>query len=297
MVRHLPICINCFFRPFLTFACLVLIMTKTVQKEDWLKICLEGLYASLTKGFPWDLAVQLKLRLAFISAVCAHFGTWEQDATAHWQTSTNLLSKTFFNQKSQLRSGILFASTEVVTIPRCDPSNFGYYEHIAKSHGKIKCYCSAFASRRHAERWPHVCRVKITFGLILTIRFISTKTNSIKCLVNWNLLRIHERLKNFQPHLPSCFSRNPGRTCSLRQKIARRFHELVLVWNITSMASCATHSLMVAFITWSSNLIPLIEGLCVAQIHVDLSSWFFGFVPEGLCPLLYHLVMVRFLIL
>jgi len=35
------------------------------------------------------------------------------------------------------------------------------------------------------ERWPHVCRVKITFGFLLTYWFVSTTTNSIKCFVNW----------------------------------------------------------------------------------------------------------------
>jgi len=35
----------------------------------------------------------------------------------------------------------------------------------------------------------------------LTNRFVSTTTNSMKCLVNWNPLRIRIRLKNTQPHL------------------------------------------------------------------------------------------------
>jgi len=35
------------------------------------------------------------------------------------------------------------------------------------------------------ERWPHVCRViKATFRLLLTNRFASISTNSMKCLVH-----------------------------------------------------------------------------------------------------------------
>jgi len=33
------------------------------------------------------------------------------------------------------------------------------------------------------QRWPLVCRVKITFELLLTDCFVSTTTNSMKCLV------------------------------------------------------------------------------------------------------------------
>ena len=40
------------------------------------------------------------------------------------------------------------------------------------------------------ERWPHVCRVKITLTTLPTNCFASTRTNPIKCLVNWILLRI-----------------------------------------------------------------------------------------------------------
>ena len=40
------------------------------------------------------------------------------------------------------------------------------------------------------ENWPHICRVKIMFALLLTNLFISTTTNSMKCCVNWISLRI-----------------------------------------------------------------------------------------------------------
>jgi len=51
------------------------------------------------------------------------------------------------------------------------------------------------------ERWPQVCRVKITFEIILTICFVSTTTNSMKCLVNWIPLNTHVRFENTQPCL------------------------------------------------------------------------------------------------
>ena len=42
------------------------------------------------------------------------------------------------------------------------------------------------------ERWPHVCCVKITFELLPTSWFDSTQStrNSMKCPVNWILVRI-----------------------------------------------------------------------------------------------------------
>jgi len=53
--------------------------------------------------------------------------------------------------------------------------------------------------------WPHVCCVRITFGLIVTNCFVSTTTNlnSMECLVNWIPLRIcvRSKLKITQPFL------------------------------------------------------------------------------------------------
>jgi len=45
------------------------------------------------------------------------------------------------------------------------------------------------------ECWPHVYHVKITFGILQTNQLDSTKTNSMKCLVNLILLRrfVHSR--------------------------------------------------------------------------------------------------------
>jgi len=51
------------------------------------------------------------------------------------------------------------------------------------------------------KRWPQVCRVKITFELLLTICFVSTTTNSMKYLVNWIPLNTHVRFESTQPCL------------------------------------------------------------------------------------------------
>jgi len=51
------------------------------------------------------------------------------------------------------------------------------------------------------ECWPHICRVKITFGLLLTNCFVSTTTNLMKCFVNWIPLRIRVGSSNTQPYL------------------------------------------------------------------------------------------------
>jgi len=51
------------------------------------------------------------------------------------------------------------------------------------------------------ECWPQVCRIKITFGLLLNNWFVSTKTNSMKCFVNWIPLNAHVRFNKTQPYL------------------------------------------------------------------------------------------------
>jgi len=51
------------------------------------------------------------------------------------------------------------------------------------------------------ERWPQVCRVKITFTVLSMNHFDSTTQKSMKYVVNWIPLRISVRSKNTQPHL------------------------------------------------------------------------------------------------
>ena len=51
------------------------------------------------------------------------------------------------------------------------------------------------------ECWLQVCRVKITFTILPTNRFVCTTKKLMKCVVNWILLRIRVRSRNTQPHL------------------------------------------------------------------------------------------------
>ena len=75
--------------------------------------------------------------------------------------------------------------------------------------------CSKFALKNNViapgvcflqtcQRWPQVCRVKITCVVLLTNRFVSTTKKSMKCNVKWIPLRIRIRSRNTQPHLRSC---------------------------------------------------------------------------------------------
>ena len=113
-----------------------------------------------------------------------------------------LRRNTFFSRKSPLRCGSPNVSPEVVHSPRSQsPLTFWYWEHIANSPGKIISYRLAFAFRSVLERWPHICRVKITFTKLPTNRFVSKTKNTMKCVVNWIPLRICVRSRNTQPHL------------------------------------------------------------------------------------------------
>jgi len=97
---------------------------------------------------------------------------------------------------------ILFASTEVVRRPRSDcPLHFHirsiWQIRTQKSNASARCLLPTDM----LERWPQVCCVKITFTVLPTNHFVSTTTNLMKCLINWNLLRIRVRLGNTQPHV------------------------------------------------------------------------------------------------
>ena len=67
------------------------------------------------------------------------------------------------------------------------------------------------------EHWLHVCRVKITLTLLLTICFFSATTISMKCLVNWIPLRFHVCFRNTQPHLQNKTLQNTALRCNTLQ--------------------------------------------------------------------------------
>ena len=60
---------------------------------------------------------------------------------------------------------------------------------------------SAFAVCSLLERWPQVCRVRITFDLLPTNCFISATMNSMKCPGNWIPRRIRICSRKSSPHL------------------------------------------------------------------------------------------------
>jgi len=102
---------------------------------------------------------------------------------ADFQLKNMLGRKTFW--KSALRSGILFASPKAVQRPRLnttlhfDAQNI-YLIRMMKQNASARRLFSAAL----CELWPQVCRVKITFTLLPTNRFVSITTNSMKCIVN-----------------------------------------------------------------------------------------------------------------
>jgi len=77
--------------------------------------------------------------------------------------------------KPALHSRIFLANTEVMHRPRSDSSlhfDIKNTYQLDDSCGKIKCQRSVFAPV--LERWPQVCRVKMTFKLLRTNWFFST---------------------------------------------------------------------------------------------------------------------------
>ena len=113
-----------------------------------------------------------------------------------------LRRNTFFPRKSPLRCGSPNASPKVVHRPRSQSPLHFDNRSIWQIRSK-KSFPSArrLLSAALLERWPHVCRVKTTFIVLPTNRFVSTSINSMKYVVNWIPLRICVRSRNTQPHL------------------------------------------------------------------------------------------------
>ena len=90
-------------------------------------------------------------------------------------------------QNLPMRGGILLASTEVVCRPRltfslhCDMNNL-WQIRTEKSNACALC----LRPTDLLECWPYVCRVMITFTLLLpTNCFVCATTNSMRYLVHW----------------------------------------------------------------------------------------------------------------
>jgi len=114
-----------------------------------------------------------------------------------------LLKKNVFhprkNQNLVLSSSLLFASTHKVHRSRSVTSTFWNIWQIRS----LICFSSArrLLPADLLKRWPQVCRVKITFTLLLTNQFVSTLLRSMKSFVNWIPPGIRVRSRNTQPHL------------------------------------------------------------------------------------------------
>jgi len=105
-----------------------------------------------------------------------------------------LRPNTFLNRKSALRSRILLACQKPkrMRVPKLctDLDRTLLYIPILKTYSKfarenktlrLSGWCLLPADMH--ERWPHACRVKITFTLLRTNCFASTTTHSMKCRV------------------------------------------------------------------------------------------------------------------
>jgi len=68
-------------------------------------------------------------------------------------------------------------------------------------HGAVVLFSQVPKKCTDPERWSQNCGVKITFTVLLTIRFVSTTKKSRKCVVNWIPLRIRVRSRNTNPYL------------------------------------------------------------------------------------------------
>ena len=80
------------------------------------------------------------------------------------------------------------------------------YILILRTHTKFVWKNNMASARRLPpadllEHWQQVCRVKNHVYITTDNFFVSTTTNSMKCLVNWIILRIRVCLRNTQSHL------------------------------------------------------------------------------------------------
>ena len=88
------------------------------------------------------------------------------------------------------------------------------------------------------ERWPQVCRVKITCTKLPTNRFVSTTKIPMKYVVNWIPLRIRVRSRNSDPHIkvgPEPLENEINQISGLKREDRFSDHFSDLVQNICSV--------------------------------------------------------------
>ena len=143
----------------------------------------------------WALAFYFFVRICYIFLMSKSRGVSDQILVFAWHRDlqkecgcamANL--KTFFGcsfrLNSPLRSGILFAISDVMQRPRSDSlATFRHREHVANPE-IYNVSARRLLSASMPERWPQVYRIKITFRLLPNNWFVSTKTQLMKCCVN-----------------------------------------------------------------------------------------------------------------
>ena len=131
----------------------------------------------------------------------------------------------FLNRKSALCGCILFAITEVMHRPRDDsPLQIDIRNKYQICMEKQKAGARCLLPATLLKRWLQVCRIKITFELLRTYSFFSTKPNSMKYFVNWIPLNIQVRTNQTQPDLEiglDIFRMNTDSLASLTQPLLR----------------------------------------------------------------------------
>jgi len=111
-----------------------------------------------------------------------------------------LRPNTFLNQQAALCIRILFASTDLMRRPRSD--SFLHIDIQDTYQLRMQEYKMLALGICFPQPWSSAGRrsasIKITFGLLRTTLVISTKTNSMKCLVNWIPLNTTVRLNKIR---------------------------------------------------------------------------------------------------
>jgi len=93
-----------------------------------------------------------------------------------------------------------FANTKVMHRPRSDFSLYFDIKNIYQiSTEKHDASALCLLPATLFERWQQVCRVKITLEVLPNKSFVSTRTNSMKCIVNWIPANLHVCSNKPQP--------------------------------------------------------------------------------------------------
>jgi len=133
-----------------------------------------------------------------------------------------LRPNTFLNRKSALCGRIFSASTEAMRRPSSDfPLHFDIKNIYQIRTEKENASARRLLPATLLELWPQVCRVKITFELLRTTSFFSTKTNLMKCFLKWIPMNSHVHLNKPQV----CLNISECLSCGiLRTKKSSKFH-------------------------------------------------------------------------